>query len=95
MRKERKLKQETRKKISEAMRGRKQTVSTRLKISEAMKKYWERIPYEENNNLEFGTIVIRAPAHIASFYLLEFIEEFQAKSPNVFFRIINGSTLEL
>lgn len=34
------------------MRGRKQTVSTRLKISEAMKKYWERIPYEENNNLE-------------------------------------------
>lgn len=52
MRKERKLKQETRKKVSEAMRGRKQTVSTRLKISEAMKKYWERIPYEENNNLE-------------------------------------------
>lgn len=52
MRKERKLKQETRKKISEAMRGRKQTVSTRLKISVAMKKYWERIPYEENNNLE-------------------------------------------
>lgn len=52
MRKERKLKQETRKKISEAMRGRKLTVSTRLKISEAMKKYWERIPYEENNNLE-------------------------------------------
>lgn len=51
MRKERKLKQETRKKISEAMRGRKQTVSTRLKISEAMKKYWERIPYEENNDL--------------------------------------------
>lgn len=51
MRKERKLKQETRKKISEAMRGRKQTVSTRLKISEAMKKYWEGIPYEENNNL--------------------------------------------
>lgn len=50
---------------------------------------------KENNNLEFGTIVIGAPAHIASFYLLEFIEEFQAKSPNVFFRIINGSTLEL
>lgn len=52
MRKERKLKQETRKKISEAMRGRKQTASTRLKISETMKKYWEGIPYEENNNLE-------------------------------------------
>lgn len=52
MRKERKLKLETRKKISEAMRGRKQTASTKAKISEAMKKYWERIPYEENNNLE-------------------------------------------
>ncbi len=42
----------TRKKISEAMRGRKQTASTKAKISEAMKKYWEGIPYEENNNLE-------------------------------------------
>ena len=52
MRKERKLKLETRKKIGEAMRGRKQTASTKAKISEAMKKYWEGIPYEENNNLE-------------------------------------------
>lgn len=41
------MKSETRKKISEAMRGRKQTASTRLKISEAMKKYWEGIPYCE------------------------------------------------
>jgi transcriptional regulator, lysR family len=40
---------------------------------------------KENNNLEFGTIVIGAPAHIASFYLLEFIEKFQTKSPNIFF----------
>lgn len=52
MRKERKMKLLTRKKISEAMRGRKQTASTKAKISEAMKKYWEGIPYEENNNLE-------------------------------------------
>lgn len=51
MRKERKLKQETRKKISESMRGRKQTASTREKISQSMKEYWARIPYEENNNL--------------------------------------------
>ena len=45
------MKSETRKKISEAMRGRKQTASTRLKISEAMKKYREGIPYCENNDL--------------------------------------------
>ena len=50
--KRKKIKTGDSQKISEAMRGRKQTVSTRLKISEAMKKYWERIPYEENNNLE-------------------------------------------
>ncbi len=50
---------------------------------------------KEKNNLKFGTIVIGAPAHIASFYLLDFIEEFQLKNPNIFFRIINGSTSEL
>lgn len=49
MRKERKLKQATREKISESMRGRKHTASTKAKISEAMKKYWEGIPYENNN----------------------------------------------
>lgn len=49
MRKERKLKQEIRKKISESMKGRKQTATTKAKISEAMKRYWERIPYENNN----------------------------------------------
>ena len=52
MRIERKMKQETRRKISESMKGRKQTASTKAKISLALKKYWERIPYEENNNLE-------------------------------------------
>ena len=50
---------------------------------------------KENNNISVGTIVIGAPAHIASFYLLEFIEEYQKKFPKVFFRIINGSTSEL
>ena len=50
---------------------------------------------KEKNNLKLGTIVIGAPAHIASFYLLDFIEEFQLKNPNIFFRIINGSTSEL
>lgn len=50
---------------------------------------------KENNNMDIGTIVIGAPAHIASFYLLEFIEKYREKHPNVFFRIINGTTSEL
>ena len=49
MRKERKMQQETRKKISESMSGRKQTASTKAKISLALKKYWEGIPYENND----------------------------------------------
>lgn len=54
----------------------------------------ERI-IRENNNMDVGNIVIGAPAHIASFYLLEYIEEYRKKHPNVFFRIINGTTTEL
>ena len=50
---------------------------------------------KENNNMNVGTIVIGAPAHIASFYLLEYIEEYRKKHPNVFFRIVNGTTTEL
>lgn len=50
---------------------------------------------KQNSNIDFGTIVIGAPAHIASFYLLEYIEAYRAKHPNVFFRIINGTTTEL
>lgn len=50
---------------------------------------------KENNNMSIGTIVIGSPAHIASFYLLEYIEEYRKKHPNVFFRIINGTTSEL
>ncbi len=50
---------------------------------------------KENNNMNVGTIVIGAPAHIASFYLLEYIEEYREIHPNVFFRIVNGSTAEL
>lgn len=49
----------------------------------------------ENNNMNVGTITIGAPAHIASFYLLEFIQNYRNKYPNVLFRIINGSTTEL
>lgn len=50
---------------------------------------------KENNNMNVGTIVIGAPAHIASFYLLEYIEEYRETHPNVFFRIVNGTTTEL
>lgn len=50
---------------------------------------------KENNNMDIGTIVIGAPAHIATFYLLKFIEEYRENHPNVFFRIINGTTSEL
>ncbi len=45
--------------------------------------------------MDFGSIVIGAPAHIASFYLLEYIEAYRKKHPNVFFRIVNGTTTEL
>ena len=54
----------------------------------------ERI-IKENKNINEGTIVIGAPAHIASFYLLDIIEKHQKEYPNVFFRVINGSTTEL
>ena len=50
---------------------------------------------KQNSNMDFGIIVIGAPAHIASFYLLEYIETYRTKHPNVFFRIINGTTTEL
>lgn len=50
---------------------------------------------KENNNMDVGIIVIGAPAHIATFYLLEFVEKYREKHPNVFFRIINGTTSEL
>lgn len=50
---------------------------------------------KENNNINVGMIVIGTPAHIASFYLLEYIEMYRKKHPNVFFRIINGTTSEL
>ena len=45
--------------------------------------------------MDVGTIMIGAPAHIASFYLLEYIEEYRKNHPNVFFRVINGTTTEL
>ena len=46
MRKERKLSEETKKKISESMKGRKRSVEERKNISDGMKRYWDSIPYE-------------------------------------------------
>ena len=55
-RKERKLSEETKEKMRQAKLGpknprygKKMNDETKKKISESMKKYWENIPYEENN----------------------------------------------
>ena len=50
---------------------------------------------KQNNNMDIGTIIIGSPAHIASFDLLKYVELYRKKHPNVFFRIINGTTAEL
>lgn len=40
----RKMSEETKKKISEAMKGKKKSEESKLKQSQSMKKYWESIP---------------------------------------------------
>lgn len=40
----RELNEETKKKISQALRGRRKSAAHILAISDAMKKYWETIP---------------------------------------------------
>ena len=47
MRKQRKLSEEVKKKISESMKGKKKSTEHKEAISKSMKKYWETIPYEE------------------------------------------------
>ena len=49
MRKERKLSEETKRKISESMKGRKRTEDEKKKISDGMKRYWNNIPYENKS----------------------------------------------
>ena len=46
----------------------------------------------ESQNLDYGSIVIGAPSHIASFYLMKYIKSFRQDHPNIFIRIISGST---
>ena len=48
MRKQRKLSEETKKKMSEVKKGRKLSEETKKRISKSMVKYWENIPYENN-----------------------------------------------
>ena len=42
----RKLSEETKRKISESMKGKKKSEETKRKMSESMKKYWETVPNE-------------------------------------------------
>ena len=44
VRKARKMSEETKRKISQKMKGIKKTEKTKNKISESMKRYWETIP---------------------------------------------------
>ena len=49
MRTERKRSEETKRKISESMKGRKRTEDEKKKISDGMKRYWNNIPYENKS----------------------------------------------
>ena len=44
VRKTRKMSEETKRKISQKMKGIKKTEETKNKISESMKRYWETVP---------------------------------------------------
>ena len=49
----------------------------------------------ESKNIDNGIIKIGAPSHIASFYLVKFVEKYRKVHPNVYFQIISYSTSEL
>lgn len=52
-RKQRKLSEETRKKISNALKGKAKSEEHKINIGKSMKKYWESVPYENNEgNME-------------------------------------------
>ena len=50
MRKQRKLSEETKRKISDSLKNKKKRDEHKRAISEGMKKYWVTIPYEEEKN---------------------------------------------
>lgn len=47
---QRKLSEETKKKISSALKGRQMSDIQKENISKSMKKYWSTIPYENNED---------------------------------------------
>lgn len=49
MRTQRKLSEETKKKIATALKGRKKSQKHRESLSKALKKYWETIPVENKD----------------------------------------------
>lgn len=49
----------------------------------------------ESKDIDSGVIKIGCPSHIASFYLVKFVEEYRISHPNVLFQIISASTSEL
>lgn len=53
MRNQRKLTEETKRKISVALSGRKKSQKHREALSELLRKYWESIPFE-NNDINFN-----------------------------------------
>ena len=49
----------------------------------------------ESKDIDSGVIKIGSPSHIASFYLVRFVEKYRNSHPNVCFQIISASTSEL
>lgn len=49
----------------------------------------------ENKDIDNGIIKIGSPSHIASFYLVKFVEKYRKSHPNVYFQIVSASTSEL
>lgn len=49
----------------------------------------------ESKDIDSGIIKIGSPSHIASFYLVKFVEKYRKAHPNVYFQIISASTSEL
>ena len=49
----------------------------------------------DSRDLKHGNIIIGAPSHIASFYLMKFIKQFHKEYPGIFIKIINAPTVSL
>lgn len=49
----------------------------------------------DNRDLKHGKIIIGAPSHITSFYLMKVIRDFRKDYPGIFIKIINAPTVTL